>query len=402
MEIGKQIKSLSERYRDYQVDILREMISVPGESGTEEERAKIITRMCKDAGFDEVYTDGLGSVVARLGKGSKILAFDAHIDTVGIGDPLQWKTDPYGGEIIDGYMYGRGTSDQLGGAASMIAAGRILKELGYSGDYSIYFTFTVMEEDCDGLAWLYLIEEEGLKPDYVVSTEPSSNELHRGHRGRMEIEIQLKGKACHGSRPHEGDSAAYKASRAALSIEKLNDVLEPDDENFLGKGTVTVSYMNVTGPSQCAVPDLATLYLDRRLTWGEDADLAISQVKEYIRDAINEEPHKVYMPSYEKRGYLNTDYTQELYFPTWKLDKDHPLVVATEKAYEILNGTKMVNVAHVGSTNAVAFAGRHGIPSVIVGPGDPAEAHTADEKIEVDNLVVCTGLYALLPYVLED
>lgn len=396
------IKQLSGNYRDYTVDILRKMVAVKGESGTEEDRCKIIETLCREAGFDEVYTDGLGSVIGRIGNGKKKLAFDAHIDTVGIGDLAQWETDPYGGEIRDGYLYGRGTSDQLGGAASMIAAGRILKELEYTGDYSVYFTFTVMEEDCDGIAWLYLIGEEGLKPDYVVSTEPTCNDLHRGHRGRMEIEIHLKGRACHGSRPHEGDSAAYKAAKAALAIQKLNADLKPDDENFLGKGTVTVSSMQVTGPSQCSVPDTARLYLDRRLTWGEDATLAISQVEEYIREATGEKPYRVFMPEYQKRGYKNTDYTQELYFPTWKLEANHPLVTATENAYQMLFKEPMITEAHVGSTNAVAFAGRYGIPSIIVGPGDPAEAHKANEKIKVDNLEVCSALYALLPYVLDD
>ena len=75
-------------------------------------------------------------------------------------------------EIKDGFIYGRGVSDQLGGAASMIACGKMLKELGYDGEYSVYFTFTCMEEDCDGIAWLYLVEKENLKTDYVVSTEP--------------------------------------------------------------------------------------------------------------------------------------------------------------------------------------------------------------------------------------
>lgn len=401
-DTADKIKQLSEIYRDYTVDVLRKMVAVKGESGTEGDRCKIIEALCREAGFDGVFTDGLGSVVGRVGSGKKKLAFDAHIDTVGIGDPTQWETNPYGGEIRDEYLYGRGTSDQLGGAASMIAAGRILKELGYAGEYSVFFTFTVMEEDCDGIAWLYLIGEEGLRPDYVVSTEPSCNHLHRGHRGRMEIEIQLKGRACHGSRPHEGDSAAYKASKAALAIQKLNSDLQPDNENFLGKGTVTVSSMHVTGPSQCSVPDTARLYLDRRLTWGEDAPLAIGQVEHYIQEAIDEKPYRVFMPEYQKRGYKNTDYTQELYFPTWKLPADHPLVAATENAYQMLFKEVMITEAHVGSTNAVAFAGRYGIPAVIVGPGDPAEAHKANEKIKVDNLTACSALYALLPYILDD
>lgn len=139
----------------------------------------------------------------------------------------------------------------------MIASGRILKELGYDGEFTIYYTFTVIEEDCDGLCWLYLIEKEGLKPDYIVSSEPTACRLFSGQRGRMEIEILLKGLSSHGSLPERGISAAYKASKAALVIEQLEADLQPDEDGFLGKGSVTVSMMNVTGPSQCSVPDEA-------------------------------------------------------------------------------------------------------------------------------------------------
>ena len=249
MQLAGKIKDLSEIYRSYTAEVLGKMIRVPGFSGKEKDRCEVIVKLCREAGFDEVYIDGLGSVVGRVGHGPKKLAFDAHIDTVEVGDRSQWKADPFGGNVTeDGLVYGLGSSDQLGGAACMIASGRILKELGYDGEFTIYYTFTVMEEDCDGLCWLYLIEEEGLKPDYIVSSEPTACRLFRGQRGRMEIEIQLKGISSHGSLPHNGVSAAYKAARAALAMEQLNEDLKPDQDNFLGKGSVVVSMMEVKGP----------------------------------------------------------------------------------------------------------------------------------------------------------
>ena len=170
-----------------------------------------------------------------------------------------WNDDPSSGEIRVGLVLDRGAGTRKGGAASMRAAGRMLKELGYDGEYTVYLTFTVMEEDCDGMCWKYLIEEEKFKPDLIVSTEPTSCRIYRGHRGRMEIRVILRGISCHGSAPERGVSAAYKASRAALAIEKLNEDLQPDDDHFLGKGTITVSQMDVKGPSQCAVAVYAML-----------------------------------------------------------------------------------------------------------------------------------------------
>ncbi len=403
MSIQKTIREMAEKYRDYTAETLSKLVRTKSYSSKEEDVCRLIVKLCQEAGFDEVRIDGLGSVVARIGSGPKTLAFDAHIDTVEVGNLKNWTFDPFCGDIKDGKVWGRGASDQKGGAASMIAAGRMLKELGYKGEYSVYFTFTVMEEDCDGMCWKYLIEEEGFKPDLIVSTEPTSCRIYRGHRGRMEIRIILRGISCHGSAPERGVSAAYKAARAALAIEQLNKDLQPDEDNFLGKGTITVSQIDVKGPSQCAVADYAMLYCDRRLTWGEDADLAISQVREYVSKATGDDPDSIIveMPNYEKIGWTNKEYSQELYFPTWKLDADHPLVRAAVADYEALYGKEPVVDKWTFSTNLVATTGRHKIPAIGFGPGDEAQAHAPNEINRVEDLVICSGFYTLLPYALE-
>lgn len=387
-------------YRDYSAQNLSKMIQVPGFSCTEKERVQLIKRLCEEAGMEDIRIDGLGSLLGRVGRGKRILVFDAHIDTVGVGDPAQWKTPPHSGTIKDGLVYGRGSSDQLGGAAAMITAARILKEAAYAGDYSVWFSFTTIEEDCDGLCWKYLIEEEKFRPDFAVSTEPTSCRLYRGHRGRMEIQIEIKGVSCHGSAPERGESAAYKAARAALALEKLNAELKPDDDKFLGKGTITVSQIKVHGPSQCAVPDEAMLYCDRRLTWGEDDKLAISQVERALTDA-GVDKFKVFMPEYSQPAYTGTLYKQELYFPTWKIPVDHPLVRAGVDAYTGLYATAPVVDKWTFSTNCVAICGRHKIPCIGFGPGDESQAHAPNEINRIDDLEKCAAFYAALPYALE-
>ena len=403
MSIVGDIRSLAEKYRDYTAENLSKIVRTKSYSSKEEDVCRLIKSLCEEAGFDEVKFDDLGSVIGRVGNGPKSIAFDAHIDTVEVGNMKNWNFDPFSGEIKDGILYGRGASDQKGGAASMITAGRILKELGYGGEYTIWFTFTVMEEDCDGMCWKYLIEQENFKPDLVVSTEPTSCRLYRGHRGRMEIRVILKGISCHGSAPERGVSAAYKAAKAALAIEQLNKDLQPDDDNFLGKGTCTVSQIDVKGPSQCAVADYAMLYIDRRLTWGEDADLAISQVRDYISRATGDDPDSfiVEMPNYEKIGWTNKEYSQELYFPTWKIPRDHYLVEAGVADYKALFGKDPVVDKWTFSTNCVATTGRHKIPAIGFGPGDEEQAHAPNEITRVEDLVICSMFYATLPYSLE-
>jgi putative selenium metabolism hydrolase len=390
------IEKKANEYRKFAAETLSDLVKIKSFSGEEEEVCRKIADICQDIGMDEVRIDKLGSVVARLGSGDKILAFDAHVDTVGLGDPGAWERDPLSGDMDDTYVYGRGASDQKGGAAAMITAAKILKETGFNPEYSIYFTFTVMEEDCDGMCWKYLIEEENLVPDYVVSTEPTSCRLYRGHRGRMEMVVKIKGVSSHGSAPERGVSAAYKAARAALAMEKLNEDLQPDEDNFLGKGSIVVSEIQVHGPSQCAVPDEAMLYLDRRLTWGENAELAISQVKKYIYEALGEEPESVEMPHYDKTGYRDYSYFQELYFPTWKIEEDHHLVQSGIRGYEELYGRKPVVDKWTFSTNLVSVCGRHKIPSIGFGPGDEKEAHAPNEKNRIDDLVVCAAFYSAL------
>lgn len=397
---SKKILEKAREYRDYTAENLSKIIQVPAFSATEKERISLLQSLCQHAGMEGIWIDGLGSLLGHVGKGSKKIVFDAHIDTVGVGDASQWNTPPFSGIIRDGLVLGRGASDQLGGAASMITAARILKDLAYNGDFEVWFSFTTLEEDCDGMCWKYLIEEEKFVPDFVVSTEPTSCRLYRGHRGRMEIQIDIKGVSCHGSAPERGDSAAYKAARAALALEKLNERLKPDEDQFLGKGTITVSQIEVHGPSQCAVPDQAMLYCDRRLTWGETDALAIQQVEDALRDAgVNS--FVVHMPEYKRPAWTGTEYHQELYFPTWKIPADHVLVRSGVEAYSELFGKAPIVDKWTFSTNGVAICGRHRIPVIGFGPGDEAQAHAPNEITRIDDLEIAASFYATLPYMLE-
>jgi putative selenium metabolism hydrolase len=258
-------------------NLLCYLVRTPSFSTKEKDVIAVIKKMMLSVPFDDVRIDGLGSIIGRIGSGHRVIAFDAHIDTVYPGDLSQWSFDPFTPKIENGQVWGRGTVDQKGGMASMLTAAKIIKELSLNDQFTIFFTGTVMEEDCDGLCWQYLIREEHLKPELVVITEPTNLNIYRGHRGRMEIAVKVSGLSAHGSAPERGDNAIYKLSRIALEIEKLNDILT--DDAFLGKGTVAVTQIFSNSPSQCAIPDGASLMLDRRLTKGETKVSAIAEVQ---------------------------------------------------------------------------------------------------------------------------
>ena len=387
MSITDLILQKAEEYKDYTAKNLSEMIKIKSLSLQEGEVAKIIKSMMEEAGFDEVRIDGLGNVIGRIGNGPRVIAFDGHIDTVDLGNLENWDFDPLGGEIKDGFVHGRGSVDQEGGPAAFITAGKIIKELGLQKDLTIYFTATVIEEDCDGLCWKYIVEEEKIKPECVVITEPTNLNIYRGHRGRMEIAVSFYGISSHGSAPERGKNAIYMASKAALEIEKLNETLAHDE--FLGKGTITISEFKSTSPSLCAVSDFARIHLDRRLTWGEDKDLALNQVKEIVKD-MNA---KVELLDYEETAYTGLKYGMQKYFPTWKLEENHSLVQKGVEAYKDLFNKEPKVDKWTFSTNGVTIRGYYDIPVIGFGPGNEVLAHAPNEKVPIDHLVKATAFY---------
>jgi putative selenium metabolism hydrolase len=347
----------------------------------------------KKVGFDEVRIDGLGSIIGRIGKGSRVIAFDAHIDTVYPGDREQWSFDPFKPRIKDGKIWGRGTVDQKGGMAAMVYAGKIIKELGLNDQFTIYFTGTVMEEDCDGLCWQYLLNEEKLKPEFVVITEPTNLNIYRGHRGRMEIRVEVKGRSCHGSAPERGDNAIYKIARIALEIEKLNKRLRKD--RFLGKGTVTVTDVRSSSPSLCAVADGAGIHLDRRLTAGETKASALAEVRDAAKRAGYPDA-KVFVLNYAEAAYTGKVYPTEKYYPTWVLEEKSPYLKDAVSAYAGVLGKAPLVDKWTFSTNAVAIAGMKGIPCLGLGPGNEVYAHAPNEACPVEHLSRATAFYAAL------
>ncbi|MEI7660907.1 MAG: YgeY family selenium metabolism-linked hydrolase [Bacteroidota bacterium] len=390
------INSLSESWKDYTAKNLSELVKIKSLSTGERAVAGELKRQMMEAGFDEVRIDGLGNVIGRIGNGKKILAFDGHIDTVDTGNLANWSSDPFSGEISGGFVHGRGTVDQKGGPAAFVTAGRILKEMAFDRDLTIYFTGTVMEEDCDGLCWKYLVEVEKIKPDFVVITEPTNLNIYRGHRGRMEISATFTGVSSHGSAPERGKNAIYMASRACLEIEKLNERLPSDD--FLGKGSVTVSEFVSGSPSLCAVADYARIHLDRRLTWGETKESAMAEIVEIVKEM----DATVEVLQYEETAYTGLRYGMEKYYPTWKIEEDHHLVVRAQEAFAGLFDREPVTDKWTFSTNGVTINGYYKIPCIGFGPGNEVLAHAPNEKVPVSDLVTASAFYAALAYYLSE
>ena len=389
-------EAIRQRAKDLEgetVRFLSDLVRTQSFSSKERTVIGVINREMKQIGFDEIRIDGLGNIIGRIGSGPRVMAFDGHVDTVYPGDRSQWDFDPFKPFVKDGKIWGRGTVDQKGGVATMIHAGRVIKELGLNDQFTIYFTATVMEEDCDGLCWQYILNEDGIKPELVVITEPTNLNIYRGHRGRMEIRVEVKGRSCHGSAPERGDNAIYKIARIALEVEKLNTRLR--DDPFLGKGTVTISEVTSMSPSQCAVADGATLHLDRRLTFGETKESALAEVQDAAMRAGYPDA-KVIVLTYEVPAYTGKVYPTEKYYPTWVMDESSPFLKDAVAAYAGVLGKPPLVDKWTFSTNGIATAGMKGIPTFGLGPGNEVYAHAANEACPIEHLSAAVAFYAAL------
>lgn len=389
MTLKSIILEKANQYRDYTARNLSKLVQTKSLSTKEKDVVLLIKSMMEEAGFDEVKIDGLGNVIGRIGNGKKIIAIDGHIDTVDVGNIHNWTFDPFSGEIKDGYVLGRGSVDQKGGVASFITAGKILKEIGLQNDVTVYFVGSVMEEDCDGLCWKYIVEEDRIKPDVVIVTEPTKCNIYRGQRGRMEIEVSYYGISAHGSAPERGKNAIYLAAHSLVEIEKLNERLAYDE--FLGKGSVTCSQIVSDSPSLCAVADYCRFHLDRRLTFGEDKNLALKQIEEIVKPYEG----KVELLYYEEKSFTGKVYGMEKYYPTWKLELDHPVIQKGVDVFKELFNSEPVVDKWTFSTNGVVINGLFGIPVIGFGPGDEVYAHAPDEKCPIDDLVKASAFYTM-------
>ncbi len=381
------------QYKAEMSQFLRDMIAIPSESCDEERVVLRIKQEMEKVGFDKVEIDPMGNVLGYIGHGPHLIAMDAHIDTVGVGNRANWTFDPYEGMEDHEIIGGRGASDQEGGMASMVYAGKIIKDLGLEDQYTLLVTGTVQEEDCDGLCWQYIIEQSKIRPEFVVSTEPTDCQIYRGQRGRMEIRVEVQGVSCHGSAPERGDNAIFKMGPILGELQALSHNLGHDD--FLGKGTLTVSEIFFTSPSRCAVADSCAVSIDRRLTWGETWQGALDEIR--ALPAVKAAGAEVSMYQYDRPAYTGLVYPTECYFPTWKVEEDHITVRTLSKAYTQLFRKEPVVDKWTFSTNGVSIMGRHGIPVIGFGPGKEPEAHAPNEKTWKEHLVKCAAMYAVIP-----
>ncbi|AZU64476.1 YgeY family selenium metabolism-linked hydrolase [Neobacillus mesonae] len=386
---------LTEERKANVIKLCQSLVRLKSYSGEESLVAKEIKSFAEQNGFDEVIVDELGNIMlVMVGNidGPTVL-FDGHIDTVPVTLD-RWTVDPFSGEIKNGKIYGRGTSDMKGAVSAMIAAAvNFAEDTSKAFPGKVVVSCSVHEECFEGVATRRV--SEIINPDYVVIGEATNLKLNRGQRGRAEIVIETTGKPAHSSNPEKGNNAVYQMMKLISEIRHL-PIIEHD---VLGKGILELTDIKSSPyPGASVVPSLCTATFDRRLLVGETKESVLAPIQSLIEKLQTEDSAFKATVSYafgEERCYTGALISDERFFPGWLFEDDEDFV--QRPLTELAAIGLQAKLSHYSfCTNGSHFAGEANIPTIGFGPSLESQAHVDDEYIEIDQLVKATAGYTAI------
>jgi putative selenium metabolism hydrolase len=393
-QIDSEVTRLAEEAAPRCLEFLHDLVTVPSPSRGERLACERVMREMELLGYREVHLDEMGNVLGRLGTGPRVIAYDAHIDTVGISNPTLWRHDPFRGIVTGGTLFGRGASDQKGGLATLVHGAALADQVGLPSDVTLWVTATVNGEDCVGLAWQYMLNETPLRPEAVVIAMPSHLGICYGQRGRMEVEIATFGVSTHGSQPERGENAIYAMMPIVEGLVRLHRDLEIDHP-MLGRGSLAVTGITSHSPSLTAIPDGCEIHIDRRLTIGENPEDALAQIREVTEATA--EGAEVRLLHYGLPSWRGFTYPTDKVFPAWETPSEGSAVRAAMATAEKVLGRSPRIHRSAFSSNGCATAGIYGIPTVGFGPADELHSHTVNDQIPLAQLGPAIAFYATFP-----
>ncbi|MGB5391652.1 MAG: M20/M25/M40 family metallo-hydrolase [Thermoanaerobaculia bacterium] len=368
------------------VDLLQQMIRTLSLPGHEGELASLVANEMHDLGYDEIRIDEVGNVLGRIeGRGqAPALMFNTHLDHVDVGDPAGWPHPPFGGEIHDDRVWGRGAVDIKGPmAAQVVGVARLLAGERPPGD--VWVT-AVVQEEIGGVGARHLAETLPPIPIVVVG-EPSHNTLRRGHRGRTELVAHISGRSVHASVPERGVNPLFALGLFLGGLETLKMPTDTD----LGPSTVAPTLLRTDQTSANVVPGEVWQTCDWRNIPGQSGEDARAMLQAVAARVLSENPAHaeseidVVIPVIERRTYTGLERPIPGANPAYILPADHPAVVAAEDiCREVLKEVRPTGVWQF-ATDGGHFA-EAGMAPVGFGPGDEFLAHTVNEHIEISAL----------------
>jgi putative selenium metabolism hydrolase len=397
------LKMLTEKRQEDLVCLSKKLISLKSYSGQEQDAAGALKAYMKEKHFDSITVDDYGNVIGTI-KGKrpgKRLLFDGHIDTVPVGNDQDWKHKPFEPEIVEGKLYGRGSTDMKGAVAAFTAAAGFFAsdtDRNFSGE--IFIAGVVHEECFEGVAARKV--SELVRPDFVIIGEASELNLNIGQRGRAEIVVEIFGVPAHSANPEKGVNAVYRMCKAVEAIRRL----KPPEHPALGKGIMELTDIKSNPyPGASVVPEYCRATYDRRLLVGETKESVLAPIKELLEQLSAEDPSfsaKVSFARGKENCYTGNAIEGERFFPGWLFDEKEPFIqdVCTELRSSGLNArTGRYNFC----TNGSHYAGEAGIPTLGMGPSRENLAHVIDEYVETSELFgAAESYYAIMKALLKD
>lgn len=342
--------------------------------GNEMPCARHLGRILEEAGFETQYLEmgpNRENLIARIGGsgGKPPLAFTGHMDVVPLG-ALPWSVEPFGGAIADGKIYGRGSSDMKSGVAAFVTAAVSLAPK-LAGTPGLLFLITAGEErGCEGAR--FLVGQDSVPAGgALIVAEPTANGLLAGHKGVFWLEAAAKGITAHGSMPEQGENAIYKAARAALALAgfDFSEYAHP----VLGQPTLNVGWLH-GGLNVNSVPDEARMGIDVRLVPGVDREELLESFKRATSDEV----------AFEVKGTSD---------PIWT-DLREPWIEELASIVASVTGTASDIGGASYFTDGAPFKPAMGNPpTVILGPGEPAQAHQTDEYCLISRIEEAEAIY---------
>lgn len=378
--------------KDRQEQIIRftqEMVRCPGFSGDEAQTAAAVARQMKQLGYDEIEVDRWGNVIGTL-RGARpgpTIVFDGHMDVVPTGVRERWEREPYGGEIADGRIWGRGTADMKGGLAACLCAAAFVDRADIAG--TILVTATVAEELMIGRGLGKILE--GRKVDGVITCEPTGvNRLAVAGVGRTTVEMSVRGMVAHSSQPHLGDNAIYRAMDASQRIRTM----PRRKDAFFGSDVIElVEVKSRPSPGNGSVPDYCWLLWECRLLPGETRESFLDRFRAALAGFDGAEKVTFVTGRIAVDCYTGERLDYEDFLVAWVAPPEEPLRKLAEDALT-QTGIAFEPIIFRGCTNVNISAGELGIPSLIYGPGELGLAHKPNEYLDIEELLLSARVYA--------
>lgn len=363
----------------------RMLITTPSENpgGTEDDVAEVAMGILEDLdGSPRIVRGEAGrpSVIARFGSADRpALAWNGHLDVVPAGDPETWRHPPFGAEIVDGRLVGRGAADMKGPIAGALGAVSAIRRSGVrlGGRLDLHL---VADEELAGLHGTKVLLERGdLDQDAAIVGEPTELNLALAERGGAWITATARGTAAHGSTPHLGVSAITSMARFLLRIE---GVLPDIEHPLVGRPSVNAALID-GGSAPNVVADRCVVEIDRRVIPGERAADAVLEPFDRLAASIRAEHPEV-----------DLSFAVKLWTDAAETSGDSRIADLCRDAVRTETGREPLDTGLTGITDARFYINDRSIPTVILGPGSLTVAHMANESVEVAELVTAARVYA--------